>query len=148
MSGWGYKINYAASIRDDEARIAHLTSHVCILIARELLPEAQLAYPTFTNWSVYFIITHKVDGVLERAARLGLTREDVRAWAYVVSDDRSALWDVLGDTQKGDHTRGRVIDDRFDLYAFDVLSETDRRKALSKARASLARHKRNAEKFA
>jgi hypothetical protein len=40
--GWGFKIDYAAAIREDEARIAHLTSPECLIVSRDLLPAAQV----------------------------------------------------------------------------------------------------------
>ncbi len=145
--GWGYKIDYAKAIREDEARIAHLESPMCVRAARELLLEASLAYPTWTSWDVYGLITYKLSSIAERAAIFGLTLEDVRAWAFVANEERGIIWSVLGDEQKGDYARGQAIDDRLGCHAFDVLSEKDRRAALSKARGALARHKRNAEKF-
>lgn len=147
MSGWGYSIDYPASIREDEARIAHLSSQACVRVARELLPEASAAYPSHSNWDAYQLVTYKPEGIEARAAVFGLTLADVRAWAYFVDEGREEVWGVLGDEQKGDYAIGKVIDARLEGHAFEVYTEEARRKALIKARASLGRHKRNAEKF-
>jgi hypothetical protein len=144
--GWGYAIDYVKEIAADQARIAHLSSEPCIRASRELLPEAQAAFPDFADWDVYYLITYKPEGVAARGAVFGLTLEDVRAWAYLYDSQDDALWALLGDHQPGDYARGKAIDARLGRYAFDVWSEADRRKALAKAKAALARHRRNAEK--
>ncbi len=151
--GWGYAIDYAKAIREDEARIAHLTSPMCLCVSRDLLPAARAAYsdhairPAYGSWDVYHLITYTCEGLEGRASKLGLTLEDVRAWAFFVDEASEAVWAVLGDEQRGDYARGKAIETRFSLHAFEVYTEDDRRKALSKARAALARHKRNASKW-
>jgi len=146
FQGWGYAIDYAKEIAADQARIAHLSSEACIRASRELLPEASAAFPDFSDWDVYYLITHKPEGIELRAAVFGLTLEDIRAWAYLCDSQDDALWAVVGDHRPGDYARGQAVDARFSRYVFDVWPEAARRRALSKAKASLARHKRNAEK--
>jgi hypothetical protein len=147
MGGWGYIIDYDKAIREDEARIAHLSSEASIRASRELLPEARAALPDFDGWDVYYLVTYKPEGVAARAAVFGLTLEDVRAWAYLCDSQDDALWALVGDPQPGDYARGKAVDDRLGRYAFDVWSEADRRRALSKAKAALARHKRNKDLY-
>jgi hypothetical protein len=143
--GWGFKIDYARDIREDEAHIAHLTNPMCILISRELLPEAQAQYPEYTGWCVYEILVREPKTMEARAARFDLTLGCIRAWALFLDED--LVWSKLGDLQKGDYARGEALEARLGRNAFEVLSEQDRRQALAKARASLARHKRNQEKY-
>lgn len=144
--GWGYSIDYAATIREDEARVAHLSSEACVRVSRELLPEASAAWPAFSSWDAYLLVTYKPEGMEARAAVFGLTIADVRAWAYFTDETREDVWRDLGDAQKGDYAIGKAISGRLDHYTFEVYSEEGRRKALTKAKAALSRHKRNAEK--
>ncbi len=146
MSGWGYSIDYAKAIREDEARIAHLSSPTCIRVARELLPEASAAHPNYF-WDAYHLVTYKLEGIEARASVFGLTLMDVRAWAYFMDEWREEVWNVLGDEQQGDYAIGKAIDARLEGHAFEVYTEEARRKALIKAKAAISRHKRNAEKY-
>lgn len=148
MSGWGYALDYAKEIAADEALIAHLTSDAVVHAARTLIPQAQLDRP---NWDlssifVFGLITYKAEGLLDRAAIFGLSREDMRAFVDAY-DDRatSEVWDVVGDPVPGDYARGRKIAARFDN--FDLYTEPRRVKALKHARTALARHKRNRAKW-
>ncbi len=144
--GWGFPIDYDKEIAADQARVAHLSSELSIRISRELVPDFIAAYPSYGLLEPYRLITYKIDGLAERSAVLGLTLEDVRAWAYFCDEDRLEVWGLLGDEQKGDYARGAAIDKRFDYRVFETYTEEKRKKALSKARADLSRHKRNKEK--
>jgi hypothetical protein len=142
--GFGRAIDYGKEIALDQARIAHLSSEACIRASRELLPETP--FRGFDAWSVYHLITYKPDGLELRAAVFGLTLSDIRAWAYFCYSQDDALWAVLGKRQLDDFTHGQNVDACFGHDVFEVLTEGNRRFALSKAKASLARHRRNAEK--
>jgi hypothetical protein len=145
--GWGFKIDYAQAIREDEARIAHLTSPACIRLSEEVLPEAQVHYPGYAAWSAYELIVREPMRIAKEATLFNLTLEDMRAWAFFIDEEREEVWNVLGEEQKGDYARGKAIEARFGRDAFEVLSDDGRRHALAKARASLSRHKRNREKY-
>lgn len=142
--GWGYKIDYAKAIAADEARIAWLSSEMCARIAQELLPGARLAFPDYVGWTAYQLITYRADGILGRAAAFGLTPDDIRALAFVSNEDRQDIIGVVGEPISGDYARGKTVAARCD--AIDIHTESQRIAALSKAKADLARHKRNAVK--
>ena len=149
MNRWSYSIDYDKAIAEDERAIARLSSPECVRVSRVLLPAALAAYPqsTWSDWDVYHLVTYAPDGLEGRAAAFGLSLADARAWAFFCDEGREEIWTVLGDEQAGDYAKGRAIDARLDRCAFDVLPEDKRKKALAKAKASLARHKRNKSKW-
>lgn len=145
VTGWGYAIDYDKAIADDRALIALLESKTMVCISQELLPEAKADHPDFASWTPYSLVAYKADGLLHRAAKLGLTREDVRAWAYFMDETNDSVWDVLGDEQKGDYRRGQDLDTS--MRDIEVYTEAERKKALAKAKVSLSRHQRNKQKW-
>ena len=115
-----------------------MTSEAVITVAQKLLPEAKLSYPDFSSWDVYYLITYKVEGMAERAAVFGLTLDDVRGMALVSDERNDAVWDVVGDDVPGDYTRGEKASARLNHHAFELYTEDQRKKALSKARTALS----------
>lgn len=142
LGGFGYAIDYAKEIAADEARIAELSSDLFVRIARELMPAAEAACPNYRGWNAYQLLTYSAEGAPARAAVLGLSLSEARAWVYFCNDAPEDFG--LGDVQTGDYAVGHAVDKRLDrIWGY---TEAERKKALAKAKASLARHRRNAAK--
>lgn len=144
--GWGFKIDYAAAIRDDEATIAALTEEIANDLYQVELPTSNPDFPTWTARSLRDLVFH-VPGV---AARVGLTPTDVADLAWYCDVDPAHLIAVHGELPP--ETRGRVGYDRGKALAakLDRWLQKDAptaKKELKRAKASLARHKRNQKEY-
>lgn len=142
MGGWGYKIDYAAAIRDDEATIAALTEEIAHGWYQVELPTSNPDFPTWTAVTLRDVVFH-VPGA---AARAGLTPTDVADLAWYCEIDPARLVAAHGDLPE--ETKGRFGYDRGkDLAArLDRVLQKDEataKRALQRAKASLARHRRN-----
>lgn len=140
---WGYAIDYDKEIAEDERLIAQLTDPLTVLVSQELLPRALKAYPgsIASEWTLYQLLAHPVEGRVERAALFGLSMDDLRALSVYENDD------AFGEASKpGDYPRGEVLGKQW--ADFPVYTEDQRAEALRVARAALARHRRNKAKSA
>jgi hypothetical protein len=138
---WGYAIDYGKEIAADEKQVAQLTDPLVALVSQELLPRAMKAYPGSvpSQWNLYQLLAYPVEGRRERAARFGLSMDDLRALSVYENDD------TFGEVPKpGDYARGEALGKQW--ADFPVYTEEQRVKALRGARAALARHKRNKAK--
>jgi hypothetical protein len=139
---WGHAIDYDKEIAADEKLVVQLTDPLTIFVSQELLPQAMQAYPgsIASQWSFYQLLAHPVEGRRERAARFGLSMDDLRALSVYENDD------AFDEAPKpGDYARGEVLGKQWE--DFPVYTEEQRTKALRGARAALARHKRNKAKY-
>jgi len=141
---WWRPIDYDKEIAQDEKNIADMSNPLTALVSRELLPAALKAYPesTVESWSLYHILAYPVVGRRERLERFGLSMDDLRAWANVL-DDREFGEELPHN--RASFKRGDELARQWEW--FQVMSEPTRLKVLRGAKASLARHKRNKEKF-
>lgn len=140
---WGYAIDYDKEIAVDEKQVAQLTDSLTVLASQELLPQAMKAYPgsVVSQWNIYQLLAYPAEGRRERAARFGLSMDDLRALSVYENDD------TFGEApEPGDYRRGEAIGKQW--ADFPVYTEEQRVKALRGARAALARHRRNKAKHA
>lgn len=160
MSGWGIKIDYAAAIADDESRIALYSSPTVMAISAALRPDEEAralagrngyAYPLDGFWFLFGDLTL----LRARMAIAGLSVEDVAC--YLCGQDTFATGDAEIDAcvaalrtlparaaweaeKAGEAIAVRIND-------LPVCFEAKRVEIVRKARASLARHRRNAAKW-
>jgi hypothetical protein len=137
---FSFRIDYAASIKDDERLIDELTDPR--VVAAAPLFEAMLPAmaPEFRakQVNVGTFIFGSLEGAPERAAIFGLTWVEAAAW-FLGSDYGHANY------TREMELRGEELHAK--LGHLRIMSEADRLAALKQAKASLARHRRNATKF-
>jgi hypothetical protein len=148
-NAFAYKIDYDASIAEDEKQIAALTNPVLVAAAR-FVDAAIARFPDSTSaqWSVLDLVIFDAEGQAERAAVFGLTLDDVRAWRVWMEGSGHNFGDfgaTLGPEQPGDVRRGIAVADRWD--GFYLCTEAERVAALKVHKTRLARHRRNKAKF-
>jgi hypothetical protein len=147
FSSFAYKIDYDKAIAEDEMEIARLTDPRLVAVTAELLPhEHALGHGAV---EVFAFVVGSPERRAIRAAIFKLTDADLCAVAmwYDILDAIDDPMFVAGSsfaTTAAALDRGKALAARLDGFHF--MTEPERRKALSKARASLARHKRNREK--
>lgn len=138
---WAFKIDYVAAIRDDEREVAQLSAQIT-----HGWYQVEITTPrgSWTAHDLYQLVLY-VPGI---AARMGLTPQDVADYAdWCEIDD--ALLDAahpsLPSPRPGRESRVRAneIDKRLAEHRILRRNEDDARVALRKAKARLARHKRN-----
>lgn len=156
-SPWAFKIDYDRSIAEDEREIAALSNPVAIAVSADLTPEEQEAcFGGGFQWDLaHFVL--RVWGDREHADRrlamLGLSRQDLADYVYdTVSDmeDFAPLmegYDVHAMWERGAHARGREIAKRFEGLHWYIMPPEKRADCVKKAKASLARHRRNQAKY-
>jgi hypothetical protein len=152
-TGWGFKINYVEAIKDDEARIKFAL--MCLdkaLYSRPIRrqdPSLQAMYGDYVVDNIASLVCYFPDV----AASLGLTPQDVADFAFYADVDAWAMVPSLPESK--DYKNGkRVCQILETLVGHSDLAnvrlfkdEADARANLRKARADLARHKRNQIKY-
>lgn len=157
---WAHKIDYDRSIADDEREIAALSDPVAIAVSADLTPEEQSAYfGGGFHWDVAdFVLSAwgNPEHAERRLAMLGLSRQDIADYVFHAVNDphsRNALaplmegYDYAAAVTRGAGARGREIAKRFDGFHWYITTPAKRAERIKKAKASLARHKRNQAKF-
>lgn len=153
--GWGIKVNYPAEIAADEARIALYSSPMAIAIsaAVEADPAAMAANHDGYLTGHWFLFGN-VATIKARLALAGLSIEDaahyVRFSEGMTGDAEidaaaRALLSLPHDACLAARERERVV--AATIADLPVCFEAERVAIVRKAKASLARHKRNAVKY-
>lgn len=142
--GWGFKINYAEAIRDDERRIACLTEQLAKGWFRAELPTGLPERPTWTALDLRDLVLY-VPGV---AATVPLTPQEVADYVdYAEINDRllANAHPNLPTPTKGreGYDRAKAIAARLDAHTYLEPSAELARVSLRKAKTSLSRHRRN-----
>lgn len=142
-SGFGYAIDYAKAIAEDERVIAYLSSPGAALIG----PVADAHLAEYGSPARSILDLCYVDRTL--GAKLGISDAALRgmaAWA----DWQEEPW---GAGEPGDYPaafaawKTESVEPGVPWERFDPVGEGQRIAWLKRAKASLARHKRNREKF-
>lgn len=147
-SPWGYRIDYAAEIANDERDIAYLSGDVCkafsaVVEARHLAGDPYAGQLQTADVLFYAPELHVV---------LGLTKDEARALFVALEADDDRIPALYGTRQPGDYRLGNAVAERKgpngldELWQWYVPRETARVAALKQAKARLSRHKRNREK--
>lgn len=139
---WSYAINYDAEIANDLREIEALTRVVELQL---FLPEKWRA-AGFTG-NLFFLVLDDADA----AARLGLSLEDRAALALHADrfDAYPELDNVIpkGSSYRDWYLRGDAARAKLAWYPWtSLLTEAQAKEQLKKAKASLARHRRNKTK--
>ena len=143
-SGWGYALDYNAEIAADEVEVARLSSEAAIVASAWNTKHVMQA----TALDVLF---SSPAGVFERAALMGIEVEELaEIYVSVDADDYSGYYETMTERPSlplrvGARKRGDVLVDL--LASLWPGTEKQRAAALTKAKARLARHKRNASKY-
>jgi hypothetical protein len=155
-TGWAFKIDYATAIAEDEARIALYSSPMAVVISAALRSDeaeraAAARFPLAGLWFIFGDLAL----LRERMAIAGVSVDDLAsylaprdAWASGdaeiearVAAIRLLPWPASYESEKaGDVAWTRICD-------LPVVFEAKRLEIVRKAKASLARHKRNAAKW-
>lgn len=144
--GWGYAIDYDKAIAYDLKQIADLESPEQLAVSASIHAKSDVHLDA-ASWCVWehgrgVLPTAEI---IARGALLGLTVEHISAL------DRADSQGFLpADFPKVPYTWAnmKAAEDRLkELDFLQFIDEKARKSALSKARADLARHKRNKAKF-
>lgn len=157
---WAHKIDYDRSIADDEREIAALSDPVAIAVSADLTPEEQSAYfGGGFHWDVAdFVLSAwgNPEHAERRLAMLGLSRQDIVDYVHTVESDPISRaekapilegYDFADAVTRGAYARGREIAKRLDGFHWYITTPEKRAERIKKAKANLARHKRNQAKF-
>lgn len=151
QGGWGFKLNYDREIKADQDLITRMTN---LIENRWFHPATMIkdgVAHDISNYSISLIDLALMD-VKVTAAQLVLSLDDLSDLAYAADRNFSqAQLDgnvvELPHENPGAYKRGEVIVDRLEaIWAGDLYTEALSRKVLKKAKADLARHKRNKAK--
>jgi hypothetical protein len=146
--GWGFKIDYAAAIADDDHRIAHATSSIEHGLYRRSVPylngEGSKELQELWELALYFV---------DVSTALGLSDQDVADLAAYVEYDIRESRPELPTEQAGrvGFDRGKElwakISSKKPSGRWLLKDEAEAREELRRAKASLARHIKNREKY-
>ena len=151
QGGYGFAINYDREIKADHDLVTQMTR----LIENRWFHPATMVKDgiarDISSYSISLIDLALMD-VKVTAAQLGLSLDDLSDIAYAADRDFSSVQldgsvVELPHETPGAYKRGEVIVDRLEaIWAGDLYTEELLRKVLKKAKADLARHKRNKAK--
>jgi hypothetical protein len=151
--GWGFKLDYDKEIASDEKLIVQLTR---IIENGWFHPTAMIKDGISRDISTYSIsLTALVFMDVARvASQLALSLADLSDLAYAADHEFScpqldgSVVELPEEVQPGAYKRGAAIADRLTtLWEGDLYPEALVQKVLKKAKAGLARHKRNKLKY-
>lgn len=144
--GWGYAIDYAAAIAEDDRLLALYDGPIVRAMSATLTDEEH-------RWILDGVALDAADFVLAapeaRAALLGLTDVDVSDLAYYYLEtgrETATARALAGRCTPGAYSRSKALAERLKGYA--PMLEIHRKGLVRSARASRARHLRNAAKRA
>jgi hypothetical protein len=142
--GWGFKIDYARAIADDDAMIANYQKCIEHGWYRRFIPYAD-GSGQFEVIDLWMLVLEFRD--VSRA--MGLSDQDVADYAAYVEYD---VWERHPDlpdgrTGRDAYNRGKEIHAMVKDVTCSPLDEKQARKFLTQAKASRARHIRNRDKF-
>lgn len=143
-TGWGFKIDYVAAIRNDEKEIADLTREIANGWYQTELPTNNADFPTWTANTLLDLVFY-VPGA---AVRMELSATDVAdlAWYCEVEPDRLVHGELPPETKgRAGYDRGKALAEKLDHVI--QKNEAMAKKALKRAKTALARHKRNQLKY-
>lgn len=145
---WGYAIDYDREIARDQADIEALTSPLLLAVIAEMT-EADAKIMTsgysYGGHGVLAFVINVPARWQQRAKIFGLTSLEITEmaalaeWSTGISEIDSA------ESDQGWYQRAEVLFSKWETFTF--LSEEERRNRLAKAKASMARHRRNKEKY-
>lgn len=142
MSGWGFKIDYAKAIADDDSRIAW---------AQRSIERGWYRRPVGTAGFVVDQLWELVLYFSDIPQTLGFTLQDAADYAYWA--DAEFAWTHNADLPEArqdaaGRARGKEIAIEIDRIGGRLFSdESEARAELRKAKASRARHIRNREEY-
>lgn len=152
--GWGFKLDYDREIAADSKLIEQLTR---LIENRRFHPGVMIkaGFPIdISGYSITLIDLAFLD-VMGTAAQLGLSLLDLSDLACVMDREDFAMTQLDGsvvalpEEAQGAYKRGGVLVDRLEkIWSGDLYSEEKSLALLKKAKADLARHKRNKAKYA
>ena len=150
--GWGFKIDYARAIEDDEARIRWAELSIARHWYRRSWPYPDPALGTYETTELWELILHCPDaataGGWSVQDRADLAQAlDLDMW----NDSARSLFGELPEPQPGvaGIRRGEQIAAEISsLGGFVFRDEAEARNELRRAKASRARHVRNRAKYA
>lgn len=148
---WSRKIDYVAAIADDEREIARLSDPVFIALIASMTDGELAALKNGYRVDAFWLLADEKLGV-ERARIMGLSGTEV-AQAFVSSegdvealDAAAARHDPSVRFEAGERYRnGVALADK--LHEMVLCTEEQRVAGLKRAKASLARHRRNQAKY-
>lgn len=141
-SGWGFKIDYAAAIADDDRRIAFAASSIESGLYRRSVGTMEIQ-------ELWQLALHFPDV----SAAIGLSDQDVADLAAYIEYDIWACRPELPAEQAGrvGYDNGKTLFARVSARAeggqWLFKDETEARAELRRAKASRARHIRNQDKY-
>lgn len=136
--GWGFKIDYASAIADDEVRIAWAERSIKHALWSRVVPS--IHHGTFTILTLLDLVMWEPS----IGEALGYSKQDL---ADVAGDMDYDVWARHPDMPEARHIRQCLA--RVKEIAADIdnrwlfKDEAEAKKELKTARASLSRHKRN-----
>ena len=137
---FGYKIDYDKSIADDEREIA-LYESTAVKIFSATLNEQEIEWVTRSPTTAFFIMMHSTHKQDVRLQALGITLRDLACAAFY-EDHTPSIPLSTGPIGGGpDFRNGQAASAILD--AVPILTSETRKSWLKKAKARLARHKRN-----
>lgn len=145
--GWGYSINYAEAVAEDEKRLASLTNPVAIAVSAEMSAEEMAWLHDGHRFDPVWFALSVPERTEVRRALLGLTREEMVSMITCLDGDYGPLataWlGVCYPEAPGSYKRSDAAWKRLEDLDDHIFTADDRKRRLAKAKASLARHKRN-----
>lgn len=157
--GWGFKIDYAKAIKEDEALIADCTraieNHWFIPVWHPPLATIRVEAPNVekgeSEYCEYWTLIQLFLTFPEYAYAAGLTDEDLGVLVHTLDGYEGPLYDrfpvpISGPQlwKKSDELISKIEQL---LPSGTLYSEESNRATLKRAKASLARHKRNAKLY-
>ena len=144
--GWGFKIDYAAAIAEDDHRIAHAQRSIEHNLYRRSIPylngEGFMEIDELWQLALHFS---------DVSTALGLSDQDVADLAAYLDYDIWTCRPELPTVQAGrvGYDRGKAVDAQIGRKQGRWLlkDEAEARTELRRAKASRARHVRNREKY-
>ena len=143
MGGWGFRIDYDQALEDDARLIYVLSAPETDAISRfvDALGDDQV----YMRYARDYVLARK-DGVVERAALLGVCGEDLACWLeYVEAYDFEGARPEETKLPKDWYQRAERVDAWLSL--FWVGTSEERRWLLRKTKAALACHERNKARY-